>query len=1841
MPSLFSCISRVHFLKISTVKATMDAYAPLLEKTKVPQPSLQKFAVVSIFSKLRTAPNHLDADSEPGREAISNCLQSRSPAVVDQAVRELCRLVCDSKLDLSRGMIELQSALEGTENKFVALFVKGLMFLVRLGFDRSHGSWRFTSSENHPLVKILLCRSEVQPELVLQVLMFMANDRGLGMIDACEFLRPLLNFSVLSLPFSDSLSSLFARRLISSMASFCCSFPDDGIPILRLLVGGLKFLPHIKSEVTEVQQLGVELAETTLSLLDCDQGRHGGSESIFQLLKRLFVVQKDLGLEYIPELSATLLSLSTILAQSELEHEQLSLLKLLIFLFRWKKENADSVSLIKPALSEELVLMFPVLNLMSSTSKSVKAAASGLIGVVENCLVHLLKESNPGLCVALKFPHKTTVGTIMYRLLQHLWVQGKMLKPTSCYMDLVSFVEMHDEEKQTLGFLSWASKVREYCLSVIDKRKSSVSLSQFEEVFLKEMPQLLSAVGGVLVIHQLLGNDAVDLLAAVGIMDPKLGVGLLLSVLFYISIFTRKDVNYQSMLPQVLAMLPSLAAHNMMVPLVIQTIMPMLQMKGKQVLYATGTRLLYHTWAVNDRAFVSLQAALLPNGFSQLKSERTTCISLAASIRDVCRENPDRGVDLILSVSACIESRDPTIQALGFQGLAHLCEADVVDFYTAWDVIAKDVLDYSIDPVLAQSLCFLLKWGALDAGLYVEASTNILQMLWLIAVTSPISNVRLWTKTRSSAFEALAHYEVSHVQKAILDFKKENTNFLICETNLDVLRAMEGLEVKIIRDEHLNRRRLIKEKKVARSKIEKLLDVLPRVIFPSERKGNAGQLPGAALLLLSFTPKEVTKQGPPKVTVDDHAQYEIKLAEIAASLQLSRNIFVALLSLESWKSFMSRWMNANVSSLDVKTSSIRVDKASKAANDILKSAMRLAEESLPRSAENMALAIGALCAVLPTSAHTVKSAASNFLLNWLFQHEHEHRQWSAAMSLGLITTGLHVTDHKQKFENINGLLEVLCMSTSTLVKGACGVSLGFSCEDLLTRVDDSVNKGKEHYKLQEVDLLSRIISALLLMTSQLSEASNDFMEGLSAYPPLGKSSFKLNMGSKFLVKKSDELGEDVWGVAGLILGLGFCVGAMYRAGAYDAILKMKDLIISWIPHVDVALLKPGFLGEEQDKVLSVGSCLALPNIVAFCLKVEMMDGVELDHLLHGYEKLITELLSVKSSGTFHQSLLAASCIGAGSLLACILKEGVHPVDTGYVKRLLELFRSCYTNPYPSMINLGGMLGLVNAMGGAVGVLVHYFNFSSQTRSVYDQQDSSCLVSPLVSSPACETNVTSLVQELFLVAQNSSDLIMQQNAAWALSFLRNHLWSHETKTIDSTGHHDSDDSRRISQSFPDDSLVVKLSMWLLTLNYAEAGNVTFVANAATVLRCLSRAPRLPAVDWGSIIRRCMRYEAQVSTSMPSDSDINRATLREECLQFSISHANQFDQLLTFLDELSILSRFRTLELNLQSCLLVHLAGLIKVFSGSRLLTLFDDIMDFFSSDSSCNKSSLDQKSFLRVSCWKGICDCLDEASLDSMQCISSIERCMEVLFALLPSLEFAEICDDSSKEWIEAVKCFTKARGAWLSNFLQVPLVYPVEGDGQYPEVLKKIQAKARLARMSSMPLTELGKLKSYLLNSNSDGVWNVLVEVVAALQRGEGSTKRQWLIDAVEISCVSTHPSTALRFVGLLSGICCKYMPLLTFNTTMVLSDLPVTLTTLLKEPSWEAIAASISNSLCASTERVYEWVMSGYRSPPIDESEKENGRFLLCTMRSTCIYLKDHLPLEKQLLLANMVIRD
>jgi len=104
-------------------------------------------------------------------------------------------------------------------------------------------------------------------------------------------------------------------------------------------------------------------------------------------------------------------------------------------------------------------------------------------------------------------------------------------------------------------------------------------------------------------------------------------------------------------------------------------------------------------------------------------------------------------------------------------------------------------------------------------------------------------------------------------------------------------------------------------------------------------------------------------------------------------------------------------------------------------------------------------------------------------------------------------------------------------------------------------------------------------------------------------------------------------------------------------------------------------------------------------------------------------------------------------------------------------------------------------------------------------------------------------------------------------------------------------------------------------------------------------------------------------------------------------------------------------------------------------------------------------------------------------------------------------------------------------------------------------------------------------------------------------------------------------------------------MPLLIVDQLTVLSDLPVTLTSLLSDPSWDVVAESIVSNLWASVGRIYDWAAHKVHSDdtpgiqPIDESENDMAVFLLRVLHCACLSLKDHLPLEKQLKLADMVI--
>lgn len=86
------------------------------------------------------------------------------------------------------------------------------------------------------------------------------------------------------------------------------------------------------------QLCSLELLETILSVGSSHRSFFW-IEPIAELSRRLLCVQKDLGFEYLPKLSSAILSLFVILVQTELEHEHLSILKLLHFLLTWKYGN--------------------------------------------------------------------------------------------------------------------------------------------------------------------------------------------------------------------------------------------------------------------------------------------------------------------------------------------------------------------------------------------------------------------------------------------------------------------------------------------------------------------------------------------------------------------------------------------------------------------------------------------------------------------------------------------------------------------------------------------------------------------------------------------------------------------------------------------------------------------------------------------------------------------------------------------------------------------------------------------------------------------------------------------------------------------------------------------------------------------------------------------------------------------------------------------------------------------------------------------------------------------------------------------------------------------------------------------------------------------------------------------------------------------------------------------------------------------------------------------------------------------------------------------------------------
>lgn len=107
----------------------------------------------------------------------------------------------------------------------------------------------------------------------------------------------------------------------------------------------------------------------------------------------------------------------------------------------------------------------------------------------------------------------------------------------------VAYINGSEKQETYPGPVTWNSLLREHAERFWDRKKLSTSFCLSQEI-----PILLGAVTGVMVMHPSLGADAIGSLSIIGGIDPKMSVPLLLAVLYYSNLLSQTNVPCQSLL---------------------------------------------------------------------------------------------------------------------------------------------------------------------------------------------------------------------------------------------------------------------------------------------------------------------------------------------------------------------------------------------------------------------------------------------------------------------------------------------------------------------------------------------------------------------------------------------------------------------------------------------------------------------------------------------------------------------------------------------------------------------------------------------------------------------------------------------------------------------------------------------------------------------------------------------------------------------------------------------------------------------------------------------------------------------------------------------------------------------------------------------------------------------------------------------------------------------------------------------------------------------------------------------------------------------------------------------
>ncbi|KAG6543981.1 hypothetical protein Mapa_014605 [Marchantia paleacea] len=856
--------------------------------------------------------------------------------------------------------------------------------------------------------------------------------------------------------------------------------------------------------------------------------------------------------------------------------------------------------------------------------------------------------------------------------------------------------------------------------------------------------------------------------------------------------------------------------------------------------------------------------------------------------------------------------------------------------------------------------------------------------------------------------------------------------------------------------------------------------------------------------------------------------------------------------------------------------------------------------------------------VLPVLSHGIAQEISVFLESRLLQDGHEHMQWSATLALGIVATCLHATDWKRKSEVIQILLKYAGASDRGIVRGACGLALGFICQDLLRGESSSKSlAGLAGVSRQrEMEALVQIVLSLVQLTSETCTLAGP---SLSKFLGLLRSEViaKERLTKTFIPEEGPKLEEDdFWAVVGLVWGLGSSVTGLEQLCCPVLVSSLTELIVSWISisATEKSEEMGSIQGLEQRNVsesfLAAGACLALPTCLNVSSRLEILTE-NVDSILQKVQSLIQLATKPENSASLESwpsTLFAALYIGAGNAFAACLQDGSHSLRLESLESLVSCLQEGVNEPkFGNLAQLGAAIGISNVLGGGAALL--------KARS----------------------------------------------------------------------------NRMQDSHFPS-KLQVSMSMLPQTI--------------VSLLRCLQKAPRLPALDWGGLVRRLFRQSllphtatdeecAESERSKESNTNETQNEIRQHCVLFAVAHAEQVPALARFLDELCELSRLSTLQPSLRNLLMRNLVQLQRIFSDLRLKQLLGDVQEYLCNPSGLGGSLLEnvednavQRISFRVNVWQGLTSFFSHSSFEQSdkadEVISCLEECMIVLIKLLPSLSWTNKKSSTSieasyiaEEWSVAVSCLGKTRKSWLLQaFEQVS-----------DSTMKAVFARCQLVAAGCLSIADLKSCRTFITNQRPSAL---LVEVSWAVKRTTLEEKREWLLDVLATAFVSPFPTTvciknripyvicassflitffcqgcpvedqgqlviwmqkivaapkvfvhlvALVLMALLASCWSTDALLLPLDPTWAIVDLPLTLPSLLSQPGWASTLEAFVYRFPDLLDRLIAMLDREELESTYSVDETLSPSVLLSVLRRTCVGLKHYLPIETKLKLANLNI--